>query len=69
LNFVEVGGFLVCKIIYSRGSAHFSFAFSAWNEVVLPNFRYAVDMGPINWEKRPTLPPVARTLKANFARP
>lgn len=39
------------------------------NEVVLPNFRYAMVVGPVNWEKRPTLPPVARTRKANFTRP
>jgi uncharacterized protein YndB with AHSA1/START domain len=41
----------------------------AWNEVVLPNFRYAMEVGPVNWEKTPKLPPVAPTLKANFTRP
>ncbi len=29
--------------------------FSAWNEVVLPNLRYAMEVGPVNWERRPTL--------------
>jgi uncharacterized protein YndB with AHSA1/START domain len=41
----------------------------AWNEVVLPRFRYAMEVGAVNWEKPPKLPPVASTLKASFTRP
>jgi uncharacterized protein YndB with AHSA1/START domain len=41
----------------------------AWNEVVLPRFRYAMEVGPVNWENRPKLPPVASTLKARFTQP
>ena len=41
----------------------------AWNEVVLPRFRYAMEVGPVNREKPPKLPPVASTLKASFTRP
>jgi uncharacterized protein YndB with AHSA1/START domain len=41
----------------------------AWNEVVLPRFRYATEVGAVDWEKAPRLPPVAPTLKASFARP
>jgi uncharacterized protein YndB with AHSA1/START domain len=33
----------------------------AWNEVVLPRFRYAMEVGPVNWDKKPNLLPVART--------
>ena len=40
----------------------------AWNEVVLPRFRYAMEVGPVNREKPPKLPRVASTLKANFTR-
>jgi hypothetical protein len=35
----------------------------------LPRFRYAMEVGPVNWEKRPKLPPIAPTLKVNFTRP
>ena len=35
----------------------------AWNEVVLPRFRYAMEVGPVDWKKTPKLPPVAPTLK------
>jgi len=41
----------------------------AWNEIVLPRFRYAMEVGPVNWEKSPKLPPVAPTLKSSIARP
>ncbi len=41
----------------------------AWNEVVLPRFRYAMEVGPVNWEKTPKLPPVASTLKVSFTQP
>jgi uncharacterized protein YndB with AHSA1/START domain len=41
----------------------------AWNEVVLARFRYAMEVGAVNWEKRPKLPPVAPTLKVSFTRP
>jgi Activator of Hsp90 ATPase homolog 1-like protein len=41
----------------------------AWNEVVLPRFRYAMEVEPVNWEKTPKLPPVASTLKVSLARP
>ena len=41
----------------------------AWNEVVLPRFRYAMEVGAVNWEKTPKLPPVASTLKVSFTRP
>ena len=36
----------------------------AWNAIVLPRFRYAMEVGAINWEKTPKLPPVTPTLKA-----
>ena len=38
----------------------------AWNEVVLPRFRYSMEVGAVNWAKPPKLPPVATTLKANL---
>jgi uncharacterized protein YndB with AHSA1/START domain len=38
----------------------------AWNEVVLPRFRYAMEVGPIDWKKIPQLEPVAPTLKVNL---
>jgi len=41
----------------------------AWNEVVLPRFRYAMEVGAINWEKTPKVPPLASTLKVSFTRP
>jgi uncharacterized protein YndB with AHSA1/START domain len=41
----------------------------AWNEVVLPRFRYAVEVGAVDWENRPKLPPIASTLKVGFTRP
>jgi uncharacterized protein YndB with AHSA1/START domain len=41
----------------------------AWNEVVLPRFRYAMEVGPVSWKQRPKLPPVAPTLKTNFTHP
>lgn len=41
----------------------------AWNEIVLPRFRYAMEVGPVNWEKTPKLPPVASTLKVSFTQP
>jgi len=41
----------------------------AWNEVVLPRFRYAMEVGAINWGKTPKVPPLASTLKVSFTRP
>jgi len=41
----------------------------AWNEFVLPRFRYAMEVGSVNWAEPPKLPPVASTLKATFIRP
>jgi len=41
----------------------------AWNEVVLPRFRYAMEVGPVNWGNPPKLPPVASTLKGSITRP
>jgi hypothetical protein len=41
----------------------------AWNEVVLPRFRYAMEVGAVDWKNRPKLPPVAPTLKIGFTRP
>jgi uncharacterized protein YndB with AHSA1/START domain len=38
----------------------------AWNKVVLPRFRYAMEVGPIDWKKIPKLEPVAPTLKVNL---
>jgi uncharacterized protein YndB with AHSA1/START domain len=35
----------------------------AWNQIVLPRFRYAMEVGPVDWKKVPDLKPVARTLK------
>jgi uncharacterized protein YndB with AHSA1/START domain len=40
----------------------------AWNEVVLPRFRYAMEVGAINWKKPPTLSPLAPTLKEGDTR-
>jgi uncharacterized protein YndB with AHSA1/START domain len=40
----------------------------AWNEIVLPRFRYAMEVGPINWKDIPKLEPVAPTLKVNLTR-
>jgi uncharacterized protein YndB with AHSA1/START domain len=37
-----------------------------WNEAVLTRFRYAMEVGPIDWKNQPKLPPVAETLKANL---
>jgi hypothetical protein len=34
---------------------------------VLPRFRYAMEVGAVDWEKRPKLPPVASTLKVKIA--
>jgi uncharacterized protein YndB with AHSA1/START domain len=36
----------------------------AWNEVVLPQFKYAMEVGPIDWHNRPVLKPIAETLKS-----
>jgi len=41
----------------------------AWNEFVLPRFRYAMEVGAVNWEKTPKVPPIASTLKVSFTRP
>jgi uncharacterized protein YndB with AHSA1/START domain len=41
----------------------------AWNEVVLPRFRYAMEVEAVNWEKTPKVPPVASTLKVSFTQP
>jgi uncharacterized protein YndB with AHSA1/START domain len=41
----------------------------AWNEVVLPQFRYAMEVGEVNWKEPPKLPPVASTLMTNLTRP
>jgi uncharacterized protein YndB with AHSA1/START domain len=41
----------------------------AWNAIVLPRFRYAMEVGGVNWEKTPQLPPVAPTLKSSLTRP
>jgi uncharacterized protein YndB with AHSA1/START domain len=38
----------------------------AWNEVVLPRFRYAMEVGAVDWKKTPNLPPVAPTLKITY---
>lgn len=38
----------------------------AWNEVVLPRFRHAMEVGPIDWSKAPALKPVAKTLKVEL---
>ena len=41
----------------------------AWNEIVLPRFRYSMEVGPVAWDRTPHLAPVAPTLKTTFARP
>jgi hypothetical protein len=41
----------------------------AWYAIVLPRFRCAMEVGAINWEKTPKLPPTAPTLKASPTRP
>jgi uncharacterized protein YndB with AHSA1/START domain len=41
----------------------------AWNEVVLPHFRYAMEVGTVNWQSSAKLPPVAPTLKTRLRRP
>jgi len=41
----------------------------AWNEVVLPRFRYAMEVGAVDWKHTPNLPPVAPTLKVSLPRP
>jgi uncharacterized protein YndB with AHSA1/START domain len=41
----------------------------AWNKVVLPRFRYAMEIGAVNWKTPPHLPPLALTLKANLTQP
>jgi len=41
----------------------------AWNQVVLPRFRFAMEVGAVDWKKTPELPPVAPTLKVTFTRP
>jgi len=41
----------------------------AWNEFVLPRFRYVMEGGAVSWDKPIKLPPVAPTLKASFTRP
>lgn len=40
----------------------------AWNEIVLPRFRYAMEVGPIDWKKIPELQRVAPTLKVSLER-
>lgn len=42
---------------------------NAWNALVLPRFRYAMEVGPIDWTKIPDLQPVASTMKVTFSRP
>ena len=42
---------------------------NAWNALVLPRFRYAMEVGPIDWTKIPELQPVASTMKVTFSRP
>ena len=41
----------------------------AWNEIVLPRFRYAMEVGAVAWEKPPHLARVAPTLKFELTRP
>ena len=35
----------------------------AWNRIVLPRFRYAMEVGPVDWKDMPKLEAVARTMK------
>jgi uncharacterized protein YndB with AHSA1/START domain len=44
---------------WDRAFAYFD---RAWGAFVLPNLRHSLANGPIDWAKRPTLPPVADTL-------
>jgi uncharacterized protein YndB with AHSA1/START domain len=39
---------------------------NAWNALVLPRFRYAMEVGPIDWNKIPELRPVAATIKVSL---
>ncbi len=48
---------------------YFEYFDHAWNEVVLPLFRYAMEVGPVDWDKKPDLLPIAPTLKVTFTRP
>jgi hypothetical protein len=41
----------------------------AWNEFVLPRFRYAMEVEAVNWEKTPKVQPAASTLKVRFTPP
>jgi uncharacterized protein YndB with AHSA1/START domain len=41
----------------------------AWNAIVLPRFRYAMEVGPIDWNKIPELQPVAPTIKLRLTQP
>jgi uncharacterized protein YndB with AHSA1/START domain len=41
----------------------------AWNALVLPRFRYAMEVGPIDWNKIPDLQPVASTIKVSLVQP
>lgn len=37
----------------------------AWNDIVLPRFRYAMDVGPLDWQNVPELKPVTTSLKVS----
>ena len=38
----------------------------AWNAVVLPRFRRAMEVGPIDWKQVPTLEPIMATMKVTW---
>lgn len=42
----------------------------AWNTIVLPRFRLAMEVGPIDWQKEmPKLEPVMPTMKVSLSKP
>jgi uncharacterized protein YndB with AHSA1/START domain len=38
----------------------------AWNRIVLPRFKYAMDVGPIDWKNIPDLKPVVASMKTTL---
>lgn len=47
--------------------AAYAYFDTAWSTFVLPHFVYRFANGPVDWSKRPTVAPVAKTLKVELA--
>jgi uncharacterized protein YndB with AHSA1/START domain len=47
--------------------AAYAYFDTAWNTFVLPHLVHRFTSGPIDWGKRPTMAPVAKTLKVDLA--